>query len=334
MKVSDNILFPTEREMRLYTAGLLKRSRKREIKMLSLQYELIADAVAGYQLLFAIWIKRVFLSTAVIVTLSVAGIYYQGENVSISSEKAMNVQRELLELPVPLNQQAELKVAVRAQEQEGVKLKNTVDDIGQRAQQGAIIYYEPDSAFIQKPQEIIAAESFSKRYDISGNRIRFVEGYMLSDHEYVFYQSLNVPRLGGVPAEFENRKAKENSIKASDGHIMDLRSQLDDAIISYSRGLYDAAISKLSTLAERFPNDVNLNFYLGMSYYQKGNYDIALYHLGECVTFENNLFDQEQDYYLAMCYLKKGEERLAREFFEIIAHSNSFYKTKAAAELR
>ncbi len=334
MKVSDNILFPTEREMRLYTAGLLKRSRKREIKLLSTQYELIADAVAGYQLLFAIWIKRVFLSTAVIVTLSVACIYYQGENVSISSEKAMNAQRELVELTVPLNEQDQLEVTVRAQKQEGLKLKNTCEDTGQHAQRGVVINYEPDSVFIQKPQEKLAAESFSKRYDISGNKIRFVEGYMLSDHEYVFYQSLNVPRLGGIPAEFENRKTKENLIKESEGRSIDLRSQLDDAIISYSRGLYDAAISKLSTLAERFPKDVNLNFYLGMSYYQMGNYDIALHHLGECVTFENNLFDQEQDYYLAMCYLKKGEERLAREFFEIIAYSNSFYKTKAAAELR
>lgn len=334
MKVSDNIVFPTEREMRLYTAGLLKRSRKKEIKMLSLQYELIADAVAGYQVLFAIWIKKVFLSTAVIVTLSAAGFYYQGEKVLTSSKKAMNENRELVDFPIRIKQQSQLEEAVDEKKLEAEKIQKTVYVDSSRAQQDFIFNYEPDSIFIQKQQEVASREVLSKRYDISGNKICFVEGYMLSDHEYVFYQSLNVPRLGGIPAEFENRKAKESLIKESEGRTIDLRSQLDEAIVSYSRGLYDAAILKLSTLTERFPKDVNLNFYLGMSYYQMGNYDIALHHLGESVTFENNLFDQEQDYYLAMCYLKKGEERLAREFFEIIAHSNSFYKTKAAAELR
>jgi hypothetical protein len=333
MKASDNITFPSETEMRLYTAGLMSKRRKTEIEVLSKQYELIADALEGYKLLFSIWLKRIFVGSFVILVLSLGGLYFHQKSASGVSQRA--VASLVIEAEVPLiikKESKREKSAVLPRRKLMGPEKPIVQPIPPQAIERVFIY-EPDSVFIHKEQEARLKEGFAKRYQGSGNKIRFVEGYMLSDHEYTLRQSLDVPRLGGVPAEFENRKVKEGAAQESGGHLIDLKDQLDKAIVSYSEGLYDATILKLEALSKKFPKDVNLNFYLGMCYYQKENYDVALYHFGESATFENDLFDQEQDFYIAMCYLKKGEEKLAREYFEIIANSNSFYLEKARAQL-
>ncbi|MFN6380125.1 MAG: tetratricopeptide repeat protein [Flavobacteriales bacterium] len=333
MKASDHITFPTDTEMRLYTTGLMSKRRKAEIEVLSRQYELIADALEGYKLLFSIWLKRIFVGGSVIIVLSLGGLYFHQKSALVISQRAVASSVSEVEVSsiIKIESKRE-KSAVLPRR----KLLGPEKPIAQPMPPQAIervFIYEPDSVFIHKEQEARLREGFSKRYQGSGNKIRFVEGYMLSDHEYTRHHSLEVPKLGGVPAEFENRREKEGAAQEFGGHLIDLKDQLDKAIVNYSEGLYDAAILKLEALSKKFPKDVNLNFYLGMCYYQKENYDVALYHFGESVTFENDLFDQEQDFYIAMCYLNKGEEKLAREYFEIIAHSNSFYRDKARAQM-
>ena len=75
MKISDTISFPTNTEMRLYTARLLRKSRRKEIEVLSGDYELVADAIEGYRVLFSIWLKRFFAGSMTVAACIV--LFYQ-----------------------------------------------------------------------------------------------------------------------------------------------------------------------------------------------------------------------------------------------------------------
>jgi tetratricopeptide (TPR) repeat protein len=333
MKVSDTIAFPTNSEMRLYTARLLRKSRREEIKILSRQYELIADAIEGYRILFSIWLKRFFAGT-----LALGGcmiLFYQ-LNKSAPLEtaaQASNQERRFSFVPSISVGKSAIDCSKMIPKETRKYAPVAQAKSSDRAESEMSFQYEPDT-FKTLHVEPKRTEVFRMKYYMDlGFKIRFVEGYMLSDNAYYFPKNMDVPILGGLPAEYENRKSKENDIEVA-SHEFNYQRNVDQAIKSYAAGDWIEAVTKLEGLLEKFPNDVNINFYLGMSHYHLGEYQKALSFLGSAVSLENSLFDQEQDFYIAMSYLKNGQEDLAVEYLDVIAHSNSFYSKRAKELLK
>jgi tetratricopeptide (TPR) repeat protein len=333
MKVSDTISFPTNSEMRLYTARLLRKSRREEIKMLSRQYELIADAIEGYRILFSIWLKR-FFAGSMTVSACIVLFYQLNKSVPLeSAAQASNPTRTFSYVPILRTIQSNIDYS-KVIPKETRKFTQMAPAMSSEVTLKEMSFqYEPDTSktliFQEKQTEVFR----TKYYMDLGFKIRFVEGYMLSDQNYNFHNNIDVPLLGGLPAEYENKKSKENEAEVAP-HVFSYKRNVDQAIKIYASGDWIGAVTKLEGLIDKFPNDVNLNFYLGMSHYHLGEYEKALYHLGNSVTLENNLFDQEQDFYIAMSYMKNGQEDLALEYLDVIAHSNSFYSKRAKELLK
>lgn len=328
MKISDTISFPTNTEMRLYTARLLRKSRRKEIEVLSGDYELVADAIEGYRVLFSIWLKRFFAGS---MTVAACIVLFFQLNKSVPLESAVqasNPERTFSYVPALEACHSDFGHS-RMSTKETRKQTQIAPSISMEvAAKEMSFQYEPDTSKTHPFQEKQAEVFRTKFYVDLGFRIRFVEGYMLSDHDYNMPKNIDVPLLGGLPAEYENKKSKQNEPEVV-SHVVNYKRNVDQAIKDYAAGDWIGAVTKFDVLIEKFPNDVNLNFYLGMSHYHMGEYESALYHLGKSVTLENSLFDQEQDFYIAMSYLKNGEENLAAEYLDVIAHSNSFYSQRA-----
>jgi tetratricopeptide (TPR) repeat protein len=319
--------------MRLYTARLLGGRRRGEIERLSKQYELIADAIEGYRILFSIWLKR-FFAGATTVAACIVLFYQLNKSVLLeTAEQASNPTRTFSYVPVLSASHSDTdysKVIPKetreyAQIAPAISSEVTLNEMS--------FQYEPDTSKILLFQEKQAEVFRTKYYMDLGFKIRFVEGYMLSDHDYNFSKNIDVPLLGGLPAEYENKKSKENEAEVA-SHVFSYKRNVDQAIKIYASGDWIGSVTKLEGLIDKFPNDVNLNFYLGMSHYHLGEYQKALVCLGKAVSLENSLFDQEQDFYIAMSYLNSGKEGLAMEYLDVIAHSNSFYSQRAKELLK
>ena len=76
------------------------------------------------------------------------------------------------------------------------------------------------------------------------------------------------------------------------------------------------------------------NFYSGMACQQTGNYEQAIFSYQQVIKEKNNLFVEQAQWYMGLCYLQTDNKKKAYKQFQRIAESNSYYSTKASAILR
>jgi len=80
--------------------------------------------------------------------------------------------------------------------------------------------------------------------------------------------------------------------------------------------------------------DVNANFYSGMSFYFLGKFNKALSYFDNVIQNPNNIFDQEAEFYKAICLKKAGQTTEAETLFRKIISDNGFYANRALEELK
>lgn len=109
---------------------------------------------------------------------------------------------------------------------------------------------------------------------------------------------------------------------------------LEKAMIEFAKNDYSHAFQKFKKILETYPDDVNAQFYGGMSSYESGLFPIAENLL---MNAESNLiatFHDEARYYRAVCLLKMNEREKAFEILNQIAQSKSFYAQNAIELLK
>jgi tetratricopeptide (TPR) repeat protein len=207
-----------------------------------------------------------------------------------------------------------------------------VDSVYDNNRMNVRFYFPEDSMHLVSdlPIEVLQRK---KHYLQLGDSIQFIEGYMMLRRDYVVWRNMEVPHLGGVPANIENRNS--NIVLDTAGYrSISRQGEVEQLIEHYADSSYASAISSGQKLLRDFPTDVNIHFYMAMSYYQLGKYEDALHHYLYSVTPNELLFDEDQDYYVAECYQRLGRASEAEEAFDLIIHSNSYYKTRAATRYR
>ena len=68
---------------------------------------------------------------------------------------------------------------------------------------------------------------------------------------------------------------KNSRVKVKQGADYFLHEEFADALLAFKKGNYGQSIYSLNVISGYNDNDINCNFYLGMSYYYKKNYEKA-----------------------------------------------------------
>lgn len=91
--------------------------------------------------------------------------------------------------------------------------------------------------------------------------------------------------------------------------MSNIQEQYDEAMFDFSRGNYDSAIVKLTTLLEIDPKYFDAQLSLGMAYYRKEDYDRAILegHKAEKLNPNEQLVHTN----LSLFYMKKGDKKTA-----------------------
>ena len=87
-----------------------------------------------------------------------------------------------------------------------------------------------------------------------------------------------------------------------------------DAMVSYKRGDYDAAITQWELLLNQKPENDTLNYFIGVAYLANSNTNKALQHLKTASETKNGVFAKETLYYLGMANLKAANIEAARNY--------------------
>ena len=101
------------------------------------------------------------------------------------------------------------------------------------------------------------------------------------------------------------------------------------AFEQYDSQNYSAAINSFQSLLRENPQDINLNFYLGLSYLGAGQPENAIPYLKD-IGSSSHPYQEPAQWYLALSYLKMGEVESGKATLLAITNSSSAYRERAA----
>jgi tetratricopeptide (TPR) repeat protein len=97
---------------------------------------------------------------------------------------------------------------------------------------------------------------------------------------------------------------------------------------------YESALNLLQEVISKDQNNTVGHFYSGVSLQELGKYQNAIKEYEEVVTDKDNLFIEQADWYIGLCYLQTNENKKAIKQLKKIANAQGFYQQKALAILR
>lgn len=121
-------------------------------------------------------------------------------------------------------------------------------------------------------------------------------------------------------------------INRSDNSTLDLI--LKNAEILYQRGEFEQAAVYFEKVLEEQPELAGTNLYTGISYYELERYYDAQTSLSKVIEHNDNLYIEQAEWYLGLCFLALDENERARRQFARIASGNSDKAADARKLLR
>jgi tetratricopeptide (TPR) repeat protein len=134
--------------------------------------------------------------------------------------------------------------------------------------------------------------------------------------------------LTGTPAAQENQGAGVNQ---KDNLEISYMNYLSNTLLDFNRGEYKAALISFDQILSSYPDDVNALFYSSLCLYNLKQFNLCEQRLKviDLAKFDN--FDEEQHWYLLLCYKAMGKTRDFTELKEEIIQLKGFYASKASS---
>jgi hypothetical protein len=149
---------------------------------------------------------------------------------------------------------------------------------------------------------------------------------------YYFNTPKRIIVHGGLDANKDSKYAQDPGTQMPYREYY-LHDVIKEAMHSYKEGKFAACISKLDLVSDFSKNDVNCDFYRGMSYYNLGNNAQAYAFFSATLSNPVNVFIEEASFYKALSASKLGKEKEAKELLSTIAGNKGFYSKKAEEQL-
>ena len=106
------------------------------------------------------------------------------------------------------------------------------------------------------------------------------------------------------------------------------------ALEQYEEQDYEQAIQLFEKVLDKGKSNMALNLYSGIAYLEEEKYQKATSSFNDIISDEDNLFIEQAEWYLSMCYLKTENLDKARLVLNKIIEEESYYKDKAKEVLR
>jgi hypothetical protein len=151
---------------------------------------------------------------------------------------------------------------------------------------------------------------------------------------YYFKNNRNIDvRDNGLSAQYSNKDDANTLSKRLQDQDYYAHEIIKDAMGAFNKKQYAACIELLELLRGYNKEDVNTQFYLGMSNFYLGDYSKARTYFDKATNNDINVFLQESEFYTALCLKKTGKTTEANELFKKIAAKKLFYAQRATEEL-
>jgi len=109
---------------------------------------------------------------------------------------------------------------------------------------------------------------------------------------------------------------------------------LKNALQKLENKEYNQAILMFNKLTSEENNNMVGHFYAGVALQETGKYKHAISEFNTVITHKDNLFVEQAQWFIGLCYVKTEDNTNAYKQFKDIAEKQGFYQEKAAAILR
>ena len=136
--------------------------------------------------------------------------------------------------------------------------------------------------------------------------------------------------LTGTPAALESNQAE---MSAKEQMEISYLNYLSSTLGDFNQGEYKAALRGFDEILKSYPDDINALFYSALCLYNLQQFSLCEQRLIliDLVKFDN--FDEEQQWYLLLCYRAQGKIDAFTSLKKEIVQQNGFYATKASSLL-
>ena len=108
---------------------------------------------------------------------------------------------------------------------------------------------------------------------------------------------------------------------------------LTEALQKFENQDYNAALNLFTEVIARDQNNMVGHFYTGVSLQETGKYQNAIKEYETVIIDKDNLFTEQAEWYIGLCYLQTNENKKAYKQFKKIAKNEGFYQQKAQSIL-
>lgn len=102
----------------------------------------------------------------------------------------------------------------------------------------------------------------------------------------------------------------------------------------YNDKNYTGALERFQLVLSENPDHPMVNFYTGLSYQELEEFRSAITHFQMVIDEKDNLFIEQAEWYMALCYLKTDNQARAFSIFNEILHKNGYYSNDARKILK
>lgn len=124
-----------------------------------------------------------------------------------------------------------------------------------------------------------------------------------------------------------NKENTNSNVEDSDWRKIEIPyiQYIDKTSAFLSKEEYKKALTRLESILEVYPNDVNAHFYAGICYFNLKQNSKAIQHFENCLNSEFSNFNEEAEWYLAKSYEQAGDIEKANKIRTDIKSKGGYY---------
>jgi len=161
----------------------------------------------------------------------------------------------------------------------------------------------------------------------------------------IWYAAASVILLIGLNITFQNNSYTDSELYNEFYHPLEsntgtTRSSslhgealLNQALVKMNNKEYNTAFGIFSDILKNDPQNTICNFYTATIHQKEGRYDEAIRSFTNVIVQGDNLFVEQSEWYIGLCYLNRNEREKAIRQLRKISQSKGFYQQQAKALL-
>ena len=140
-------------------------------------------------------------------------------------------------------------------------------------------------------------------------------------------------RYSGIPANQENSEETNQEELVWEKVNIPYIEYIDKTMDLIAKNKYKKALSRLELILEKYPDDINANFYSGLSYFNLGKNELAIERFDKSYSIQFGNFYEEARWFKSLALESANRHVEAQKLWKAISAEKGFYAKEAERKL-